>query len=148
MEGVGTGKATFAGNDAGEFIISRDLPFPDGLVAAAKVIEFLCSTDSKIHKIKKEIYQPRIAKGTVMVPWNERGRIMRRLATDFVDKRVESLEGIKIMVESGWVLINPSTDEPVFEIIAESSNIQSATTILKDFESKVSDIISGIENGP
>ena len=75
-----------------------------------------------------------------MVPWNERGKIMRRLATDYNDMRVETLEGIKLLVEGGWVLINPSSDEPVFQIVAESTSSQSAADILRDFQSKVSEI--------
>ena len=126
--------------------MSKDLPFPDGLLAAGKVVEYLATSGARIHEIKKAIYQPRLAKGIVLVPWNERGRIMRRLATDFGEKRVESLEGIKLLVDGGWVLINPSTDEPVFEIVAESANSQNSTTILKDFQNRVSEIVNGSDS--
>jgi mannose-1-phosphate guanylyltransferase / phosphomannomutase len=146
MEAVGSGAAVFAGNDAGEFVTSKAHPFPDGLLAAGKIVEYLASTGKRINQIKKEIYQPRLAKGVVQVPWNERGRIMRRLALDFGERRVESLEGIKLLVDSGWVLINPSTDEPVFEIVAESTNVQNAATILKDFQDKVSEIVNGSDS--
>ena len=142
MEAVGSKSVTFAGNDAGEFITSSELPFPDGLLAAAKIVEYIARTDSKLHKIRQEIYRPRTARGVVMVPWNERGRIMRRLATDYGEKRVETLEGIKILVDEGWVLINPSTDEPVFEIVAESVNAHSATTMLQEFQNRVSEIVN------
>ncbi len=140
MEAVGSGDVKFAGNDAGEFIVSKELPFPDGLLAAGKIVEFLASTGTRISKLKREIYQPRLARGVVMVPWNERGRIMRRLATDYNDVRVETLEGIKLLVEGGWVLINPSSDEPVFEIVAESTDTQSSAEILRDFQNRVSEI--------
>ncbi len=146
MEAIGSGRAVFAGNDAGEFITSRQLPFPDGLLAAGKIIEYLASTGKRINGIKREIYQPTLAKGVVLVPWNERGRIMRKLAMDFGEQRVESLEGIKFLVDGGWVLINPSTDEPVFEIVAESTNVKLAATILKDFQDKVSDIVNGSDS--
>lgn len=146
MEVVGSGAAVFSGNDAGEFITSREIPFPDGLLAAGKIIEYLTSTGKRINEIKREIYQPRLAKGVVLVPWNERGRIMRRLASDFGGQRVESLEGIKLLVDGGWVLINPSTDEPVFEIVAESTDMQNATSILKDFQDKVSEIVNHSDN--
>jgi mannose-1-phosphate guanylyltransferase/phosphomannomutase len=147
MEAVGSGRATFAGNDAGEFIVSKELPFPDGLLAAGKIVEFLSSTGVRINELKRRIYQPTLARGVVLVPWNERGRIMRRLAMDFGEKRVESLEGIKFLVDEGWVFINPSMDEPVFDIVAESSNIQSASSILKEFQNKVSDIVTGSDSG-
>ncbi|MHB8567032.1 MAG: sugar phosphate nucleotidyltransferase [Nitrososphaerales archaeon] len=140
MEAVGSGTVKFAGNDAGEFIMSKNLPFPDGLLATAKIVEFLAGTGGRISKLSKDIYQPRLARGVVMVPWNERGRIMRRLATDYNDTRVETLEGIKLLVDGGWVLINPSSDEPVFEITAESSSAKDATALLRDFQSKVSEI--------
>ncbi len=147
MEAVGSGDALFSGNDAGEFVLSKDLPFPDGLLAAGKVVEYLCSSGLRISKIKKEVYQPRIVRGVVLVPWNERGRIMRRLATDYTDSRVETLEGIKLLVDGGWVLINPSSDEPVFEIVAESTNAQIASNILRDFQTKVSEIVNTSDSG-
>jgi mannose-1-phosphate guanylyltransferase / phosphomannomutase len=138
---VGSGEAAFSGNDAGEFVFSKDLPFPDGLLAACKVVEHLTRSGSRISKIRKDVYQPRLVRGVVLVPWNERGRIMRRLATDYPDSRVETLEGIKLLVNGGWVLINPSSDEPVFEIVAESTNAQVATNILREFQNKVSEIV-------
>ncbi len=147
MESVGSGDASFSGNDAGEFIISKNLPFPDGLLAAAKIVEHISRTGSRISKIKKDVYQPRLVRGVVLVPWNERGRIMRRLATDYPDSRVETLEGIKLMVSGGWVLINPSSDEPVFEIVAESTNAQVATSILREFQNKVSEIVNATDTG-
>ncbi len=140
MEAVGSGKAVFAGNEAGEFIFSKELPYPDALVAATKIVEYLASTESRISKLKREVYWPTVARGVVMVPWNERGRIMRKLALDYNDKRVDTLEGIKVMVEDGWVLINPSSDEPIFEIVAESSDRESATEVLHDFQNRVMEI--------
>ncbi|MGA2876535.1 MAG: hypothetical protein ABSE82_13480, partial [Nitrososphaerales archaeon] len=147
MEAVGCGKASFAGNDAGEFIVSNEIPFPDGLLAAAKIIEYLSTTGARLHKIKNEILHPNLARGSVTVPWNERGRIMKRLAFDYSEKRVETLEGIKLIVDNGWVLINPSTDDPVFEIVAESSSAQSATKLLQEFQTKVSEIVNGSDAG-
>ena len=146
MEAVGSGESVFSGNDAGEFVLSKDLPFPDGLLATAKVVEYLARTGGRISKIRKDVYQPRLVRGVVMVPWNERGRIMRRLATDYPDSRVETLEGIKLLVNDGWVLINPSSDEPVFEIVAESTNAAIATNILREFQTKVSEIVNANEN--
>lgn len=146
MEAVGSGSADFAGNDAGEFVLSKQLPFPDGLLATAKIVEYLSSTGNRISKISKEIYQPKLARGVVTIPWNERGRIMRRLATDYNDTRVETLEGIKVMVDGGWVLINPSSDDPVFEITAESTNAKEAANLLKVFQQKVSEIAKAEES--
>ncbi len=148
MEAVGSGQAIFSGNEAGEFIFSKQLPFPDALLAAAKVVEYLSIADIRISKIRKEVYQPTLARGVVMVPWNERGRIMRRLATDYNEKRVETLEGIKVLVDDGWVLINPSSDEPVFEIVAESSDAQTATAMLREFQNKVIDIANSADTSP
>lgn len=142
MESVGSGEATFAGNDAGEFVVAKDIPFPDGLLASAKVLEFLSRSGERLSRMRKEVYQPRLARGVVIVPWNERGRIMRRLATDYPESRVETLEGIKLLVNGGWVLINPSSDEPVFEIVAESTDSDTATDILREFQNKVSEIVN------
>jgi mannose-1-phosphate guanylyltransferase / phosphomannomutase len=142
MQAIGVGEASFGGNDAGEFIVSKKLPFPDGLLAAMKIIEYLSETGGRISKLRKEVYQPRLARGVVLVPWNERGRIMRRLANDYAEKRVETLEGIKFLVNDGWVLINPSSDEPFFEITAESNNIQLATEILRDFQNRLTEIVN------
>src|SRR5487761_639591 len=142
MESVGSGEATFAGNDAGEFVVAKDIPFPDGLLASAKVLEFLSRSGERLSRMRKEVYQPRLARGVVIVPWNERGRIMRRLATDYPESRVETLEGIKLLVNGGWVLINPSSDEPVFEIVAESTDSDTATNILREFQNKVSEIVN------
>ncbi len=142
MESVGSGEANFAGNDAGEFVVTKDIPFPDGLLASAKALEYLSKTGERLSQMKRDVYQPRLARGVVLVPWNERGRIMRRLATDYPESRVETLEGIKLLVNGGWVLINPSSDEPVFEIVAESTNAQIATDILREFQTKVSEIVN------
>jgi mannose-1-phosphate guanylyltransferase/phosphomannomutase len=140
MEAVGSGSVVYGGNDAGEFLVSKKLPFPDALAGSIKIIEYLSTRGRRLSKLRKEVYQPRIAKGVVMVPWNERGRIMRKLAMDFGDKRVETLQGVKLLMDDGWVLINPSSDEPVFEIVAESTDVKKAIELLKEFQSRVSDL--------
>jgi mannose-1-phosphate guanylyltransferase/phosphomannomutase len=142
MESVGSGTTLYGGNDAGEFIISKKLPFPDALAACIKIIEYLSNRGRRLSKIRREVYQPRVVKGVVVVPWNERGRIMRKLAMDFSENRVETLQGVKLLLDDGWVLVNPSPDEPVFEIFAESTDSNKAMALLDEFKSRVSDLAS------
>ncbi len=147
MESVGNGNAMFSGNEVGEFVVSRDFPFPDGLIAAGKVVEYLSSTGAKIHDIRKGISRPQLARGSVAVPWNERGKIMRKLASDYAAKRVETLEGIKLVMDEGWILINPSIDEPVFDITVESEDIAAANRLLETFRVNLSKVITGNSTG-
>jgi mannose-1-phosphate guanylyltransferase/phosphomannomutase len=141
MEAVLSGRAGLAANETGAFILSREMPYPDALLAAARVVEFLARRGIRLSDIRRQVYQPTMARGVVHVPWEVRGRVLRRLTTEPEHERIDTPEGVKFLVNDGWVLITPSPDEPVLNIVAEATSLKKAHTLVREFQAWIQDLL-------
>ncbi|RLG07857.1 MAG: hypothetical protein DRN68_04795, partial [Thaumarchaeota archaeon] len=73
------------------------------------------------------------------------GKVFRSLIEEVRELKVTLLDGIKIYQDKGWVLILPSPTEPVFNIYAESQEEGYADKLLKEWVSKLRNIVRGAE---
>ena len=60
-----------------------------------------------------------IAHETVVTPWEQKGLVMRTLVELSKDRRLELIDGVKVLHDDGWVLALPDPEEPVTHIWAE-----------------------------
>ncbi len=69
----------------------------------------------------------------VHCPWEDKGRIMRQLIEATDSENTMYLDGIRVHHNSGWVLVVPDGDEPVFRIYGEAETEQEATTLVEQY---------------
>ena len=62
-----------------------------------------------------------ISKHSVKCPWDAKGKVMRTLIDETRTKKVELIYGIKVYHETGWALVLPDSEEPLFHIYSEAS---------------------------
>lgn len=72
-------------------------------------------------------------------PWMEKGMVMRLLMEETKTQRVELIDGIKIFHESGWTLILPDNEEPVFQVFANAESRQAAKELAVSYTRKIQD---------
>ena len=63
---------------------------------------------------------------------------MRILNQQYVDRKLEQVDGIKIDLGDEWVLILPDPDGPFFHIIAEGSSDEQARVLTEKYAGLVS----------
>ena len=87
-----------------------------------------------------------MAKEVITCPITVRGRVMLNLIEEAYDFNFNTLDGIKIFFDYGWVLIKPAEGDK-FEIYAEGNNQQDAEQIAKHWRDEINLLIHEIETG-
>jgi len=111
--------AKFGGEPSGSWIFPRLSFCPDGIYAAARLIEIVGSGNLSEMVDELPIYQT-IRTGTVCS--NERkAEVIAAVYAELSSLgEVSDIDGIRVEVDGGWVLVRPSGTEPKIRITAES----------------------------
>lgn len=65
--------------------------------------------------------------------WESKGRVMRKLIENSNPEKTLYLDGIREQMDSGWVLIVPHGDEPIFKVQTESDCEARAIELLEHY---------------
>lgn len=142
MEAAQHGDVLMAGDGAGNFIFPSFLPASDGMMALAKLLEFLAIRQVKLSQVVDELPPFHLAQGEVSCPWEAKGMVMRRLNEQYKDYHAEMIDGIKIVLsDNQWVLVLPDPDTPMFHVYAEAKSAGEAKEIVDKYER----IIAGLQ---
>jgi mannose-1-phosphate guanylyltransferase/phosphomannomutase len=104
----------------GNFIFPDFQEAVDGLIATAKLLEFLARQQTRLSEVVASLSPYYVAQQRVSCPWEAKGTIMRLLHEQYQDYGAEMIDGIKIPLGDEWVLIRPDPDQPLFHVYAES----------------------------
>ena len=79
----------------------------------------------------------RISTTEVPCPWDEKGRVMRKLIESSDPERTLYLDGIKERHDGGWALVVPDGDEPVFRLYGEADSEAEAAGLMEHYISLI-----------
>lgn len=101
-----------------------------GAVAGAlRLLEFLGSRDLSLHEFERQVPLSYRRSMSIPCPWGEMGRVMRELG-ELPEAQRESIpEGLRLVLESGWIYVLPSSDLPQLEITLEAPNASLLATL-------------------
>jgi len=69
----------------------------------------------------------------VQCPWDEKGRVMRKLIENSDPDHTLYLDGIKERRGAGWALVVPDGDEPVFRLYSEAESDSEANSLIQHY---------------
>ncbi|MBI2774060.1 MAG: NTP transferase domain-containing protein [Chloroflexi bacterium] len=121
----------------GGFIFPRFHPSFDGLFAVVKLLELLATSDRPLADVMDATPSPRMARLKVACPWEEKGRVMRRLAQDPATERTKQVDGVKHVNDGEWVLVLPDADQPLFNVWAEAGDEGRAWALAHQYAERV-----------
>ena len=125
-----------ATDGAGNFIFPEFQPVTDGLMATAKLLEFLAAQQEPLSDLVNGLPEIHMESSRVACPWEIKGSVMRRLTE--IHHTGEIQEGIKLTFgEREWVLIRPDPDYPHITITAESTSLEKLTHLQERFQLEV-----------
>jgi mannose-1-phosphate guanylyltransferase/phosphomannomutase len=132
-----------AADGSGQFIFPQFQPASDGLMAAAKLLEFLTAQNTTLSEVLDSLPTFHMAHQTVSCPWEAKGNVMRRLHQHFNHDKVDMTDGIKIRFgDSDWVLLLPDPDHPLFQVYAEGVSPTKVSELVARFVGLVIDLQS------
>ena len=112
----------------------------DALASLGMIIEHLSSNGGRLSQLLDELPGFVTASREVEVTWDDKGRVLRRLAEEAGGIQAEMPEGIKLRHPDGWALVLPDADEPLCRVSAESFNQETAESLTDIYVKKIQDI--------
>lgn len=144
MEEASREGVIMAGDGAGNFIFPQFQPVIDGLMATAKLLEFLAIQQTRLSEVIASLPPCAVAKKKVPCPWEIKGTVMRLLNERYRDHRREMIDGIKVILnDEEWTLILPDPDQPVFHVYAESNSMERAEALADEYAHLVEELQKG-----
>jgi phosphomannomutase len=78
-----------------------------------------------------------MVKQSVPLSLELRGRVMRSLIEDFGDRQIDTIDGIKVFHGDNWILMHPSSEEPVINLYAEAPSKEVANRLIQEYTEKI-----------
>ncbi len=112
----------------------------DAVAGLVKILDFMYINGQKLSELIDMIPDIHIRRTEVDCPWDTKGKVIREIIQDKDSKTVETLEGVKIFKDKGWVLILPDEEKPVCNIISESYSEEFAQELANIYVNKIKEI--------
>ncbi len=137
MAAAGEPGVGFAASHDGGFIIPGFLPAFDAGAALVKLLELLAKEGTSLSKVRESLPRVHLAHETVVTPWEQKGLVMRSLVELSKDRRLELIDGVKVIHDEGWVLALPDPAEPVTHIWAEGPDAATAKNLAQEYVRRI-----------
>jgi mannose-1-phosphate guanylyltransferase/phosphomannomutase len=109
-------------------------------------MELLAAEHRKLSELAAMIPRWYVAGRSVPCPWDRKGAVMRSLhdeASHGGNGKVETLDGIRLPREDGWVLVLPDATEAAVNVWAEGTSDEQAAYYADEIAQRVRAIAAG-----
>jgi mannose-1-phosphate guanylyltransferase/phosphomannomutase len=130
------------GDDRGLFIFPEFTPFPDGMFAIAKIMELTAQAKQSLSDACRERPSYQVVRASVGCQWEAKGRVMRRLREQFINRATEVPDGVQLDADGDWVLILSDPDEPCFWVYAEGRDQGRAHSLVAEYTTEVNALLA------
>ncbi|GFO97968.1 phosphoglucomutase/phosphomannomutase alpha/beta/subunit [groundwater metagenome] len=113
-------KGEFGGEPSGAWIFPKISLCPDGIYAAAKLVEIV-EHEGRFSRLLGSIPEYPVKRGAF--PCQDRKKAMTIIAERLERLgEMDTLDGIRVDIDDGWILVRPSGTEPKIRITVESQD--------------------------
>ncbi|NIM04875.1 MAG: NTP transferase domain-containing protein [Armatimonadetes bacterium] len=123
----------FAGNAEGGFIFPEFQTVFDTMVSLGKLLEFVARSGRKLSEVRESLPPIYKHKAEVQCPWEQKAAVMRQLHEQVQGLRTDHLDGLKVYLDTGWVLILPDVEAPLLHVFGESTSAESAHGLIDEW---------------
>jgi phosphoglucosamine mutase len=118
-EGIKQCGAIYGGEPSGSWIFPKISYCPDGIYAAAKLVEIV--KKKKLSKLREELPTYATKRGAFPCANDKKAEFMEKIKAKLEPLgKVLDIDGIRVEMDNGWVLIRPSGTEAKVRITAEA----------------------------
>ncbi len=133
----------FIGESAGRYAFPRFLHAPDAMFAAAKVLELLARTGTDVAEVLDGLPPYTYERREIPCPVELKGRVMRRMSEDSVDKEASFVDGVQVLLGETSVLLLPDPYRPVVHLVVEGPDPAEVARLSAMYEEKVRHWMAG-----
>jgi mannose-1-phosphate guanylyltransferase/phosphomannomutase len=132
-----------ASSGEGDLIFPALHHFPDALFAVGSLLELLARSGAEFDDVAARAPAVAVAHHSVPCPLDRKGKVMRRFAEQAQGSEASFLEGIKVTVDEGWVLLRPDRVTPQLHLHAEAARRETAARIVEKYRKVVERLVRG-----
>ena len=138
------GDVVFAGELSGHFYFPAfDFPWDDGLFAAA-LMTSICSEKDLQDVLENFPEYPVSPEVNLDCSHDLKEEVMERVAKEYSDHEISTMDGVKIQFESGWALVRPSNTEEKVRVRCEADTEEDLEEIISEVEGEVRELIADL----
>jgi len=128
---------------SGHIILPQYFLFDDALVVPLKMAEVLDKTDSALSELVDDIPMYPTIREEIICPDDIKTSVIEKLTKDLLSEfeHTNVLDGIRVTLDNGWVLIRQSNTSPIIRLTAEADDTASLDEITSTFMKKLQKII-------
>jgi mannose-1-phosphate guanylyltransferase/phosphomannomutase len=127
----------FAGDGNGQYVWPEHLVAFDSMCAVVKLVEWEAVSDRPLSAAREALPRTAYLAAEQFVPWEYKGRVMRLLIEENRSDDVDLVDGLKINVDGGFVLVRPDPDLPAYQVVASVSDDSQARELVDVYLGKV-----------
>ncbi len=142
MDVASTQNITLAASQEGGYIFPTFMPAYDATATLINLLSLLAETEGRLSKVVSQLPRSFVARETVPTPWEQKGTVMRTVVEQSGDNEVVLVDGVKILVEGGWVLVLPDPEDPLTHIWAERGTAADARALAQQYARKIRQILN------
>jgi mannose-1-phosphate guanylyltransferase/phosphomannomutase len=133
--------AWLAADRRGGVALPQFLPAFDGVAALLHVLDRIATSGASLSSLVKTVGTPAIAEELVVTAWERKGTVMREMVERNSDRALDLIDGVKIVLDDGWVLIVPDPEEPATHVFAEAPTASEATSRAQEFARRIRQLL-------
>jgi len=126
------------GGEGNGGVINPELHYGrDALVGIAMVLQLLAERNMKASEYRKSLPDYIIRKARIQLDNLDADKILERVERHFQEQNPNTVDGVKIDFEEGWVHLRKSNTEPIIRVYSEAATLEEAEKLAKS----VTDVI-------
>jgi phosphoglucosamine mutase len=111
--------ADFGGEASGSWIFPKISYCPDGIYAVAKLVDIV--QNKTLGELRKQLPEYTTKRDTMTCDNSKKEIVMDRVKSRLSQHgEINSIDGVRIDMDGGWILVRPSGTEPKIRITVES----------------------------
>lgn len=112
----------------------------DAMAGLVKILDFMNLNNCRLSDLVDMIPEFYISKKEVECPWNAKGKVIRQIMQENSGESIETVEGVKIYRDKGWVLVLPDAEKPICRVITEGYSAEFAEELSNIYVNKIREI--------
>jgi len=129
-------KAIFGGEPCGAWIHPQHHYCPDGILSSALLLKVLEDENKKLSSLISEVPRYSILREKLPCPNSSKSVVIKdlgkKLPTVYPEIEEEStIDGIRLNLKNGWILVRPSGTEPLIRITVEAKSAREGENIME-----------------
>ena len=128
-----------ASDGEGGFVWPYYLAAFDAMYTLVKLLELRAITGVALREAREALPRSAYITATEFCPWEAKGRVMRVLLDVHREHAVDLVDGIKVFVDDGFILVRPDPDEPAYHIVASVADEEHGRELVSQYARMVRD---------